>query len=285
LTGEGLLPQLRRTSRAGSNRPVYVWGQEVIEQAKYLYDLIERGEARHRIFLALWLAGYDVPFEPILARWIQPIDTLLHNLTGGEQDPEDALDHISSSLFQFVEPKWKFSPRPDEVIREVGLDAWRELMEFFLDTLAVPTYEPGETSYENLLRTLHRLNSIAQSNADPEETLSWVLSLREVFTLPRYRDTLVNATVEEWTQARDDYLKLCKLLHQLAALFPRRNALLTNEMRQTLFLNWGAKLPPFLLAVRHAGYGDWIDETVVGFMNAVLDVLADPGLRERRASM
>lgn len=74
LTSEGLLPPLRRTSQAGSNKPVYVWEQEVIEQATYLYDLIERGNARRRLFLALWLGGYDVPFEPILRRWIQPSD-------------------------------------------------------------------------------------------------------------------------------------------------------------------------------------------------------------------
>jgi hypothetical protein len=228
LTSEGLLPPLRRTAQAGSNKPVYVWEREVIEQAKYLYDLIERGNARHRLFLALWLGGYNVPFAPILRHWIHPIDTLLHNLTGGEQDPQDALDQISSSLVQYVEPKWRFSPRPDEVIRAVGIDAGRDLMEFFLDVLAVPAYEPDETSSEGVQETLQRINNIAQANADPEETLSWVLSLREIFTLPRYRNALMNATVEEWTQARDDYLTLCHLLHQLAALFPRRNALLTD---------------------------------------------------------
>ncbi len=284
LTSEGLLPQLRRTSRAGSNRPVYVWEQEVIEQAKYLYDLIEQGNARHQLFLALWLGGYDMPFEPILRGWIQPIDTLLHNLTGGEQDPEDALWQISSSLAQYVEPKWKFSPRPDEVIRDVGIDAWRELMEFFLDVLAVPTYEPDEMSYESLLRTLQRINSIAQANADPAETLSWVLSLREIFTLPRYQDVLMNATVEEWTQARDDYLTLCQLLHQLAALFPRRNVLLTSEMRQALFLHWGSMLPPLLLAVRYAGYGDRIDEALAS-LNEVLNVLSDPDVCKLLAKM
>ena len=284
LTGEGLLPQLRRTSRAGSNRPVYVWGQEVIEQAMHLYDLIERGDARQRIFLAFWLGGYDVPFAPILARWIQPIDTLLHNLTAGEQDQDEALWHISSSLTQYAEPKWKFSPRPDQVIRAVGMDAWRELMEYFLDMLAVPTYEPDEASYESLLRTLQSINGIAQANADPEETLSLVLSLREVFALPRLRDALVNATVEEWTQARDDYLALCQLLRQLAALFPRRNALLTTEMRQALFLKWGAKLPPLLLAARYAGYGDWIDGVLASF-NGDLEVLTDPEIHEKLAGM
>jgi len=151
-------------------------------------------------------------------------------------------------------------------------------MEFLLDMLAVPTYEPDETSYESLLRTFQRLNSIAQTNADPEETLSWILSLREVFTLPQYRDTLINATVEEWTQARDDYLMLCHLLQQLVAPFPRRNTRLTSEIRQTLFLNWGSMLPPLLLAVRYAGYGDWIDEALVS-LNDFLNVFTDPDIR------
>ena len=285
LTSEGLLPPLRRTSQAGSNKPVYVWEREVIEQATYLYDLIERGNARHRLFLALWLGGYDVPFEPILRRWIQPIDTLLHNLTDGEQDPEDALWQISSSLVQYVEPKWKFSPRPDEVIRDVGIDAWRELMEFFLDVLAVPAYEPDETSSEGVRGTLQRINNIAQANADPEETLSWVLSLREIFTLPRYRDALINAPVEAWTQARDDYLMLCQLLHRVAALFPRRNALLTEEIRQASFLHWGSILPPLLLAVRYAGYGNRIDEALAELNDALNDILTDPDFIEQLAKM
>jgi hypothetical protein len=284
LTSKGLLPQLRRTSRAGSNKPVYVWKREVIEQAMDLYDLIEQGIARDRLLLALWLGGYDVPFEPVLQHWIRPVDTLLHNLTGGEQDPEDALDHISSSLVQYVDPKWRFSPRPDEVIRAVGIDAWRGLMEFLLDVLAVPAYEPDDTSSEGVQGTLQRINEIAQANVDPEETLSWALSLREIFTLPRYRDALMNATVEEWTQARDDYLTLCYLLHQLAALFPRRNALLTEEMRLSLFLNWGSMLPPLLLVVRHAEYGDRIDEVLVG-LNDFLDVLTDPNIRKILAKM
>ncbi len=246
---------------------------------------MERGNDRHRLFLALWLGGYDVPFEPILHHWLRSIDTLLHNLTGGEQDPDDALDQISSSLVQYVEPKWKFSPRPDEVIRDVGIDAWRELMEFFLDMLAVPTYEPDETSFESLLRTLQRINNIAQANADPEETLSWVLSLREIFTLPRYRNALINATVEEWTQARDDYLALCQLLHRLAALFPRRNALFTGEMRQALFLHWGSMLPPLLFAMRDSGYGDWIDEALDDLNGVLHDMLTDPDFSKILAKM
>ena len=38
LRGKGLLPPLERTTRAGSNRPVYVWKEEVFQQVVLLYD-------------------------------------------------------------------------------------------------------------------------------------------------------------------------------------------------------------------------------------------------------
>jgi len=285
LTSEGLLPKLKRTSLPSSNRPVYMWKPEVIEQATYLYDLIGRGTAHHQILLALWLSGYEVPFEPLLQRWLRPIGTLLHNLTGGEQDPDEAVDEISSSLVKYSEPRWKFSPRPDEVIREVGVEKWIELMVVFFGMLAVPSYEPDEISYEDMRGTLQKINKIAQTNVDPDETLSWVLSLREIFTLPRYQDVLINATVEEWTQVRDDYLTFCQLLHQLAVLFPRRSAHLTKEMRQTLFLKGGSMLPPLLLAVRYAGYGDRIDEALVSLSAILNDILTDPDICKLLAKM
>jgi hypothetical protein len=276
LTSEGLLPQPRRTSQAGSNAPVYVWKLEVIEQATLLYDLIERRIAHHQLFLALWLIGYDVPFEPILRRWTQPIDVLLHNLTGGAQDPDEALWQISKSFVQYIEPKWKFSPRPDEVIHAVGIAKWQVLMEFFLAVLAVPTYELDEQGSEELQGALQKVNQVAQTNVDSKETLSWVLSLRKVFALPCYREALTNATVEEWAQARDDYLALCQFLQQLAALFPRRSARLTAEMRDALFLYGGSKLPPLLLALRRAGYGDRVDEALAILSDFLDGILNDP---------
>lgn len=64
LISERLLPSPKRTSQAGTNKPVYVWEPEVIERATILYDLLQQKIARHQLFLALWLAGYDdVPFS------------------------------------------------------------------------------------------------------------------------------------------------------------------------------------------------------------------------------
>lgn len=201
-------------------------------------------------------------------------------MTGGTQDPDEALDQLSESFVEYIEPKWKFSPRPDEVIHAVGVANWRELMEFIFAVLAVPAYELGETLSEELQGTIQKVNSITQTNADPKKMLSWFLALGKIFTLPRYRETLMNATVEEWAQARDDYLSICQLLHQLAALFPRRNARLTAEIRQALFLNGGSKLPPVLLALRRAGYGDHIDEVYTIVSESLEEIRADPATRK-----
>lgn len=284
LTRERLLPRPKRTSQAGSNKPVYLWEPAIIDRATLLYDLIEQKIPRRQLFLALWLFGYDVPFEPILRRWIEPIDALLHNLTGGAQDPDAALWRISKVFFA-IEPKWRFSPRPDEVIRAVGITDWQELMEFFFATLAVPAYEPDEKGSEKLQETLQKINAIAQTDGDPKETLSLVRSLQEIFTLPRYRETLTNARAEEWAQARDDYLMLYHLLHQFATLFPRRNARITDEMRQALFLYGGSKLPPLLLAARKAGYGDRIDEVLAGLSEMLDEVLDNPDVQKVLAKM
>src|SRR5260370_11965118 len=58
----GLLPELRRTSRPGSNKPVYVWNEDGLEQIVELYDLVERGyRDYHSRLLYLWLRGYEGP--------------------------------------------------------------------------------------------------------------------------------------------------------------------------------------------------------------------------------
>ncbi len=105
------------------------------------------------------------------------------------------------------------------------------------------------------------------------------------FSLPRLRDTLINATIEERAQARDDYLTLCQLLQTLVELFPRRSARLDPEMRQTLILTWGSILPPLLLSMRYHGYGDQIDETLASLNKVLNEFLTDSDICELLAKM
>ncbi len=46
-----------------------------------------------------------------------------------------------------------------------------------------------------------------------------------------------------------------------------------------MFLNGGSMLPPLLLAVRHAGYGDRVDDALAS-LNDFLEVLTDPRVRK-----
>jgi hypothetical protein len=58
LRSKGLLPQLQRRSRPGSKSPVNVWNKSVIEQAFFLYDLLQWNRTHEWVRLPLWLRGY-----------------------------------------------------------------------------------------------------------------------------------------------------------------------------------------------------------------------------------
>lgn len=62
-------------------------------------------------------------------------------------------------------------------------------MEILFSLLAVPDDEQDEVSSDGLRATFQMLNTIAQTRTAPqtrpEDPLPWVLSLRDLFTLPR----------------------------------------------------------------------------------------------------
>ena len=234
----GLLPELRRTSRSGSNKPVYVWNEDVIEQIIELYDLTERGyRDYHTRLLYLWLRGYEVPFQRVQQTIVQFIEIQIQDLTQGEEDPEEALCQISTIVATRLLPKWKYSPRPENKIRRTDLDTYTRRFESLLDLVLVPTHEPSV--------------------------------FQEVLSLPQLRDAAMNATMEEWQQARADYATLsdivgtiCEPLTQLA---PIHEWIATGTLVGLLEILYAMALNgvPFLLlpllSLRHHGYGLWID--------------------------
>src|SRR5258708_26188380 len=66
LRGEGYLPPLIRLTQPETNRPLYVWNEEDLEQVCDVYDFWElyKGD-RVSLTAALWLQGYRVSLEPV----------------------------------------------------------------------------------------------------------------------------------------------------------------------------------------------------------------------------
>jgi len=267
----GLLPELRRTSRPGSNKPVYVWNEEVIEQIVELYDLVDRGwrDYHSRLFY-LWLRGYEVPFEPILKLWLQPVEAGLHAITDGAEDADDMLWRVSEFICEYWLPKWRFSPRPNPAIRQVGIDNYSTVAEFMLSAFLVPNYEPDESLFASA----------------SEEAWAWLRTFQETFSLPQLQDALLNARGEEWAQAREDYRTLCRWLHTLTELFPdteNPNLLADPEMQEfqdRIFLLGGFALVPLALSARYHGYSHWIDQGIT-WVNEKLTDFSDPEVRKR----
>ena len=199
LCGEGFLPPLQRGSLPGSNKPVYMWDESIVELAKFLYDLLQWDRTHQWVVLPLWLRGYAVDFASLRQRWLQSIDANLQALMQGTEEEgypgDEPEDHISRAVDRLKE-RWKHTPtryRP-ELLRQLGLEAFAQWTEVFWDVLLVADYALDETTFAVTLA---------------KDSLSWLRMLQEILTLPRLREVIEKATPEAWQQARLDYTTLC----------------------------------------------------------------------------
>ena len=261
----GLLPELRRTSRPGSNKPVYVWNEDVIEQIVELYDLAKRGCRDYRTrLLYLWLRGYQVPFQRVQQTILQFIEIQIQDLTQAEGDPEEALCQISTIVATRLLPKWKYSPRAENKIRRIDLDTYTRRFESLLDLLLVPTHEPFELDTEPFTFALSKFPAF-----NPKTAQHWLSVFQEVLSLPQLRDAAMNATMEEWQQARADYATLsdvvCTICEPLTRLAPIHSWIATGtlvgllEILYAMAVKGAIFLLLPLLSLRQHGYGIWID--------------------------
>jgi hypothetical protein len=245
----GLLPKLRRTSRPGSNKPIYVWDENVLKQIIELYDLTQHGcrDYHDRLF-SLWIRGYEVPFQRAQQTILQFIESQIQDFTQGEEDHEETLYQISTVVATRLLPKWKYSPKPESKIRRLDLDAYARSVERFLDLVLVPTHKQDEF----------------------DAAQDWQRVFQEVLSLPRLRDAAMNATMEEWQQARADYMRLsiiiCPICEPLTRCAPIHSWILTGTLVGLLEILYAMVIKgalflllPFL-SLRQHGHGIWIDK-------------------------
>jgi hypothetical protein len=248
LCSEGWLPPLQRNSRPGSKKPVYIWDESVIEQAKFLYYLLQWDRTHQWVGLPLWLQGYAVDFAPLRQRWLQSIDANLQAFMQGNEEKEDypgddPEDYISRVIDR-MKDRWKHTPtlyRP-ELLRQFGIEAYALWAESFLDGLLVADYELDETTFAATLG---------------EDFLPRLQTLQEILALPRLREVIEQATPEAWERARLDYMTLCQFFRTLSASLGQTDL---EGMDLWLFAVDGFFLVPVALAIRQRRYGHWIDD-------------------------
>jgi hypothetical protein len=258
----GYLPRPQRHSRPGSKKPVYVWDESIIEQAKFLYNLLQWNRSHQWARLPLWLRGYAVEFAPLRQQWLDFIDANLQTIMQGNEEegyPGDELeDHISRAIDQ-MKDKWKhtptqYRPEPFQQFGMQGLETYVLWAEFFLDGLLVADYELGETTWATMFA---------------EDFLQRLQTLQEILSFPRLREVVEQATPEAWEQARLDYMTLCQFLQTFSAMQAGDDP---DGVFLGLFALGGSLLVPVALAVRQRGYGHWIDDAFAW----VSERLADP---------
>lgn len=257
LRSKGWLPELHRRSCPGSKKPVYVWNEAEVEQALFLFDLLQVSHADHWIRLALWLRGYTVDFAPVRQRWLDSIDAYLQAFTQGEAD--DPLDNITDVVSR-LESKWEHTPtrhRPHP-LQQVGLGGYAQWTELFLDMFLVPGLDIA--IFAELLDLMQTMNGVGGNTQWEEEFVEdafpWVQLFQEMLAMPRLREVIEQATAEEWEQARVDYATLCQFARTVFAPVTQAQP---NWIQLLFFVPSGFYLVPVALAIRSRGYGEWID--------------------------
>ena len=89
-----------------------------------LYDVIEWVRRHGLLYLLLWLFGFDGPFERVRQLFLTFFNAQVQAFTRVEKDLDAALFQISTFIVTYLVPRWKYTPRPEEMLRRLITFHW-----------------------------------------------------------------------------------------------------------------------------------------------------------------
>ncbi len=278
LREEGLLPPLRRQTQPGTNKPLYVWDEEDIDQIVDVYDWWRycNGD-RATLTLALWLRRYKIPLDLLCRLYLRVIEGYLQRLTRGKTDLDDVLDEVSNIVVAWSR-KYRYSPRLAAQRKQMSVERMELVTEMMLGALAIPDQELTAEAFRSfLLEVGESLDAATDGVEIFEEFFATpqriAATLRDILTLPNLREAVQTATPEQWEQAREDYLTLCQLLSELVKAAASSEPPSFPEWFTTnLTLMWASLLIVPFLSARYRGYGQLLDMA----FEKIHEMLTDP---------
>lgn len=287
LRKEGFLPPLKRETKSGTNKPLYVWDETELKQIVDVYDWWDYCDGdRGTLTLLLWLDDYEIPPDFLSHVYLPLIKTYHQKLTRGKTDPDDILDEVSEIVVIWMR-KLKYTPglvdqrKKMETEQNFSMEQMEKLTETVLSALAVPDQKlADETFYPSLLDASESQDTSTDLAEDEDfltQSQDISASLRDIFTLPHLLEAIRTATPEQWQQARKDYLCFC---HILSVIEERRQKneeeSLPEEFLMRLKITGAVWLTVPLLSTRYHGYGQWLDMA----FEQIHELLADPAIQE-----
>jgi len=288
LRKEGFLPPLRRETQPGTNKPLYVWNETDIQQIADVYDWWSYYDGdRATLALALWLKGYEVPLDVLRRTYITVIEAYIQMLTRGKTDPDDILDEVSEIVTVWMR-KLKYTPgltdqrKKMRTEQNVSIEQMEMFTETVLGALAVPDQEVAtEGIYSSLLGARESQDASIDYAEEDDFFIraeDVVVILRDILALPHLREAIITASLEQWQQARKDYLSFCHVLSVIVERMPGKGEeSFPESFLMNMKINNAVWLIAPLLSTRYRGYGQWIDMA----FEKIHEFLADPAVQER----
>lgn len=282
LRTEGYLPPLRRLTKPGTNKPLYVWVEEDAEQICNVYDWWEQYQGdRATLTLRLWLHGYDVPIERLRCMYLDVIEGWIEQLTQGETDLDTILEAVIHATFALVQ-KYKYTPGPaiTSQRKKYSAEQMESIIEHVLSAVAVA---PDLKLIDEAARSFHLLTD--EKEEDLIEALNELFVtpehlsavLRDILALPHLYEVVQEATIEQWKQARDDYVSLCQRIKELGDASGLGDLTILHEFIDNMTMHGACWLIVPFISTRYHKYGRWIDLA----LKKMHEVFTDPSFRAR----
>jgi hypothetical protein len=256
------LPPLKTRGRGQGKGKSYFWSDaRVIDRAFLVDEALNSSYRGSKVLMILWLFGYDISSAAIRDHLVTGL-TKVARLTRGKSEDRDAIeDHIDYLVFKYYQLAAK---HPELNLRR---DMPPSVMEMILNVFANPTYDLGDTPFEDSIRDSIKTERDKSSGdsaksmiseADRVQTteLMWRF-VREHFSLSNMQAALAQITEQKLREVQKDIATLFGFLGQQWSGKPEMEAL--RELRVQAAYSLGMLLTVIDLTLRHQGWGHFID--------------------------
>jgi hypothetical protein len=254
------LPRLEARGCGRGKGKSYFWSDaRVIERALLVDEALHSGYRGSKVLMILWLFGNYISSASIRDHLVTGLTTVA-KLTRGKSEDRDAIeDHIDYVVSKYYQLAAK---HPELSLRR---DMPPSVMEMILNVFANPTYDLGDTPFEDSIKDSIKIerakssgDSAKVSEADRVQTseLMWRF-VRERFSLSNMQAALEEVTDQELLQAQKDIATLFGFLKQQWSGNAEMEAL--RKWRVRVAYSMGMSLTVIDLTLRHQGLGHLID--------------------------
>lgn len=176
----GILPPLRKRGQGKGKGSIYVWDEDILEQAIAAHWLLERLNRSDEALLGLWFSGFKICPEKARNAWINHLDRLKNRRQQAASHYKDGFLGLGHSWSRQLRKKHS----QDKSSTDAILSFMRETTEWCYDD-----YERDDEAYQGLIVEIFDKLGVSPRN-DLYENVKTVWDILDIPAMTRNRQSI-----------------------------------------------------------------------------------------------